>query len=672
MQDQRPRWSTQRGMSRARRRVTSGRLRWRDRIAFRLERLVLRGVGYRLGLAAAVILLVSLAAGLLAFWLVAGVSPSEAVWWAFLRLSDPGYLGDDEGVALRTISTVVTVLGYVLFLGLLVAIMTQWLNQKIQYLESGVTPIALQNHVIIFGWTARTTAIVQGLLGAGRRLDRFLAKVGARDLRIVVLVDEVDEDIRREMRERLGDMWSDRHIFLRSGTPLRAEHLDRVAFRDASVLILPAADFGETHPEAVDAMTIKTLLSISRSASLDGTPPPLAVAELFDVRRLTPARKAYRGESEMIAADDIVSRIITQAARQRGLGAVYSELLTLNDRNSIHLRSLDGLAAGRFDELRRHFPHAVLLGTIPAGQGRPNLKPDPDTRIERDDLLVFVARSHADCSPVEHSLPPAPMSSTPPRSPASERHQRTLILGWSRKVPVLLWEFDRYHTDAHELDVVSSVPIETREHLLQQYESREGRVTVRHVQSNFAIPRVLQDLEPGGYDDILILASERLSAEEEADATTISTYLMLLDLLPEDESRPEVLIELLDPDNVALFGDTDDDVIVSTELVSFLLSQIALRHELAAVFRELSRPWGPQIVVEPAARYVELGQPVSFDDVDRAAAANGEIALGFWREGKKGAGLFLNPDRDAAWHLDEADTVVLLSSVAEPRASTTD
>jgi hypothetical protein len=177
---------------------------------------------------------------------------------------------------------------------------------------------------------------------------------------------------------------------------------------------------------------------------------------------------------------------------------------------------------------------------------------------------------------------------------------------------------------------------------------------------------VLQDLEPGGYDNVLIVASERLTEEEEADATTTATYLMLLDILPEGDSRPDVMIELLDPDNVTLFGDTDDDVIVSSELVSFLLSQVALRHELAAVFCELSRPWGPQILVEPAARYVELDQPVSFDDVDRAAAAKGEIALGLWRGGKRSAGLFLNPDRDAEWQLDETDSVVLLARVAEP------
>ena len=88
------------------------------------------------------------------------------------------------------------------------------------------------------------------------------------------------------------------------------------------------------------------------------------------------------------------------------------------------------------------------------------------------------------------------------------------------------------------------------------------------------------------------------------------------------------------------------------------------------MFRELSHPCGPQIVVEPATRYVEIAEPVSFDDVDRAAAARGEIALGFWRKGRSRAGLFLNPEREAEWQLDEADRIVLLSSVAEPGTGT--
>ena len=48
-------------------------------------------------------------------------------------------------------------------------------------------------------------------------------------------------------------------------------------------------------------------------------------------------------------------------------------------------------------------------------------------------------------------------------------------------------------------------------------------------------------------------------------------------------------------------------MIVSPLLVSYLLSQVALRRELATVFEALSRPWGAQIVFRPAREYLAAG-----------------------------------------------------------------
>ena len=121
-----------------------------DQLRFKLERLILRGLGYRLLIAAVIVAAVALVAGELAVILVPQFSDSGgAIWWAFLRLTDPGYLGDDQGIAQRTISTVVTVLCYVLFLGLLIAILTQWLNRLIARLESGMSPVSISNHILL-------------------------------------------------------------------------------------------------------------------------------------------------------------------------------------------------------------------------------------------------------------------------------------------------------------------------------------------------------------------------------------------------------------------------------------------------------------------------------------------------------------------------------------------
>jgi hypothetical protein len=64
-----------------------------------------KGAHYRLLFAVALIGLVSVAAGTLAMKVDGGSRHwSDAVWWAFLRLTDPGYLRDDVGVIRRLIS----------------------------------------------------------------------------------------------------------------------------------------------------------------------------------------------------------------------------------------------------------------------------------------------------------------------------------------------------------------------------------------------------------------------------------------------------------------------------------------------------------------------------------------------------------------------------------------
>jgi hypothetical protein len=105
----------------------------RDRLQFWLEQLIMRGAVYRLSVIAGAIGLITLLGGLAGTLVDKELAdPLNAFWWAFLRLTDPGYLGDDEGVGRRVDSAVLTVLGYVVFMGALIAIMTQWLHETMR------------------------------------------------------------------------------------------------------------------------------------------------------------------------------------------------------------------------------------------------------------------------------------------------------------------------------------------------------------------------------------------------------------------------------------------------------------------------------------------------------------------------------------------------------------
>ena len=81
------------------------------RVRFWVERLLLRGTVYRLLLFSIVTALVALVAGVAVHLSGAFESLSDATWWAFLRLTDAGYLGSDEGTVRRSISILVTVTG---------------------------------------------------------------------------------------------------------------------------------------------------------------------------------------------------------------------------------------------------------------------------------------------------------------------------------------------------------------------------------------------------------------------------------------------------------------------------------------------------------------------------------------------------------------------------------
>ncbi|MYF16648.1 MAG: hypothetical protein F4215_04335, partial [Gemmatimonadetes bacterium] len=77
-------------------RTTDPFARVKNYLKFRVERLLLSGAHSRLLFIATLIGIVAVGGGLLVQGTDAPFDDREtAIWWAFLRLTDPGYLGDD-------------------------------------------------------------------------------------------------------------------------------------------------------------------------------------------------------------------------------------------------------------------------------------------------------------------------------------------------------------------------------------------------------------------------------------------------------------------------------------------------------------------------------------------------------------------------------------------------
>lgn len=644
--------------------------RIQHRLKFLLERMLLRGAHYRLLVIAAFIGLLSVLGGgiVFAFATVPDVATfPEAVWWAFLRLTDPGYLGDDEGTLVRAVSTVLTVFGYVVFLGSLVAILTQWLNHTIRRLESGLTPIAARDHILVLGWASATPGLVRELVQAQARVRRFLKRSGARALRIVILADEVNAELHHELRERLGRLWNAQQVVLRSGTPLRLDHLRRVQYRDAAVIVLPAADPAPGIADA-DTRTIKTLLSIATHAGPDsGEELPLAVAEIVDDRKTLVAHSVYPGPLEILASGSILGRLVVQNVRHPGLSQVYAEILTYGRGNELYLRELPDHTGARLQDLTDLFPGAVLLGVVRTLNGgfRSLLNPPDGFRLDAHDRVALLARGFQQCEPAQGVQPVTLPREDPQETIGAKTARRILVLGWSHSAPPMLREFDQYENETFDIDLLSLSATEHREQLLERHDVRLTRVRVRHLVGDYTAPADLRRVEPAGYDAIVMLGTDRLESDEEADARTVMGFLLLREILG-DRVRPHVVVELLDAGNAPLLRRRGGEVIVTPLVFSHMLAQVVLRRELSALFDELFGPGGAEIAFRRAAHLIEPGREVSFRDVQLAAAARGATALGI-RTTEPGARpvLHLNPPRARRWTLGAADDIIVLTTDTE-------
>lgn len=644
-------------------RTTDPFARVKNYMKFRVERLLLLGVRFHLLVIASVIGLVAVGGGLLVQATDAPFDDREtAIWWAFLRLTDPGYLGDDEGLARRVISTVVTVLGYVLFMGSLIAIMTQWLNQTIRNFERGLTPIVRRNHILILGWTNRTSEIVSELMSAEGRVRRFLQLRGARGLHVVILSEDVSLERTMELRRALGPLWNAGKITFRSGIPLRIEHLERVDFQNASAIILPGADFAYGSADESDTRIVKTLLSISNQGGRGGGTGdlPLLVTEIFDPDKVFMAQRAYRGVLEILASDLFISRCMAQNVRHPGLSHVFHEILSHGVGNEVYVRMFDQFTGFRFGDLSGAYPKAVLLGIVrPQDEAFcPLLNPSEDLILESEDRLVFLAQEYEDCEPLRnYQIERVSHKFRDVSQVRVKSKRRVLVLGWNHKAAVLLKEFGRQVREQFEVVVLSLIPSAQREAEIKQKGIDSRRVVVTHREGDPTSLSDLREMEPGGYDNVVILGSDWVETQEESDARTIVAHLVLRNVLDEGTHKPEILVDLMDFDNVALFEDYDTEVLVTPMIASHVLAQVALRREVNVVYEELFAAGGAEIFFRRVSDYDIAGQNVNFGEIKEMSACRGEIALGIRLQN---GGVVLNPARDEPYMLSESDDLIVL------------
>lgn len=600
-----------------------------NRLRFELGQFLLRGAFYRLLIIASIVLVFAVLGGL-SIWLFDPLAMPlpEAIWWAFLRLTDPGYLGDDHGAYRRTVSTVITVIGYVLFLGALVAIMTQWLNQTLRQLESGLTPIARDGHVLVAGWTDRTLSVLREMFRSEDRSHTLLGGRGAR-LTAVVLAENASPELHQQLRDRMGEHFNAQQIILRQGEAIHLDHLRRADFAHASAIVLPGEPYlGHEHAPS-DVRVMKTLMSIARHvrSELPDAVPPLVVAELFDERREQLAKSLYPGRVEVVVSDRLIGRMLALNLRHAGLAHVYRELLFERSGQRLSKIPIPSVLCGKsFHEAVRLLRRIAVLGVVRSGELL--ICPEPYMRLAEADELIVFGREHDEHHHDDGILESTRLSLVPfERGRSPQVLSSLLVLGWTRKVPTVLSELACSCPGTLKVQVLSTIDIAARQLDLGSVET--PGIVLSHALDDYTVPDVLRAHQPEQYDAVLLVGSDRLESGAESDARSIIGCEVLRSCLADKPTRPRIVIELMDPDNAPLLEGQEVEVLVSPQLLGRALAQVALVPELCSVYDDLFGTGGAELAVHQAYEYgIDSEGSLSFAALRDAAARMGHVLLG--------------------------------------------
>jgi len=126
-------------------------------------------------------------------------------------------------------------------------------------------------------------------------------------------------------------------------------------------------------------------------------------------------------------------------------------------------------------------------------------------------------------------------------------------------------------------------------------------------------------------------------------------------------------VEFMDPENANLLPPGLAEALVTPQILSHLLAQVALRRELRAVFEGLFGSGGAEIPFRSAASYGLVGQHMSSVEIHQTSLLHGDIAIGvrLASAASRNGGVALNPPRACRWEFGERDEVVVVSTCLE-------
>jgi len=584
------------------------------------------------------------------------------IWTSFLQITDPGAVAEDgESPALMKVIGILTMFMGLIFFSGVIAFITTELDKKVEELKRGRSVVVEEDHVVILGWGEMVFDIIRELI---------IANESEKNAAVVVMSDLPKEEMDDAMSERIKDRKTTR-IITRTGTISSLESLERVSITECkSVIILPMCNEAASDEEKLvsDAKVLKAILAVVAASKDDSTKANI-IAEMYDPMKRDVITALDPEHITMVETGTMIAKIIVQTSRTPGLGFVYNDLIGF-EGSEIYFH---GAAWGGapFGELQYRFRDGVPLG-VRNVDGSITLNPEAGYVMADDDEVIIIA---GDDSAIRLEKKPV---CRPVELPLSARKQskiieKALIIGWNAKGPILINEFADYVLSGSIIDIIMPPDMQDALAEVKAIQDRCPDIRISVLEGNPLDIGDLVKLDLVKYDT-LILLNRQEDDTEKVDSTTVTTLLMIREILRKHEERTgekvktQVITEVMRSDNLELVVQTGvNDSIISNQMVSKIMAQVAENPAVLKVYEDLFSEAGSEIYLKPVTLYLDrLPESVTFADLMRLAQKRNEVLLGYrametGHNMREHFGVTINPAKDWTISPREGDQMVVLA-----------
>ena len=523
------------------------------------------------------------------------------LWNGFVTMINawmPEYVPDPENPPqlLSLIFNAIIAIYGILFTSVLIGSITSMIEEKIDSLRKGDTPVLEEGHIIVIGFYSGEYTLLNELILAAGTEKRIIVVAGEAELKEMEQLIRDNVEIPKNVR-----------VICRSLDIFDPSALSRLSPKESSSIIISPTS---------NQRAVKILLALS--TLIDETDQTRVNAIIYKDEFMVPTRMADKHRISILQTNDTIAKVIARACIQPGLSEVFTEIFNF-EGNEFYFDAVEALEGKTFRECVLRMDQATPIGFL--RDSTTCLNPSGDAVLQKGDRIIYLSPEHH-----YYQIMPLPEADPTIADKKSDYHKRrnkkVCIIGTNKMLTTILKALPLNVKDV----LIINPGAEKEEELQAAFPQRGIRFRKADLLKEEEVLPIVQE-----YHHVILL-SRHSDDDDKDDMKTSFQLLRMRDIRERNQIRFNITVEMHRESNQNLIASNDhSDFVVASNMASLFLAQLSENSELRPLFAEILSNEGNEIILMKA-KHLQAAGTYTVRQLREIALQNGYIFIGYRTE----------------------------------------